>query len=740
VASIATLLKAPGRPPARKVLRAILDEFEDILVTQDPIAVPEENAHLPEMKELLRRSLGPELREAIRCHNVSEVEELHQLGKSAQRRIEKSMCRVEMDEACSFLHKQGVTTRQQLWRLLGFCNGETVTWLSVGLLIKVVSQIPQPLRIVYVSATVTAAAKGADGLAEFHKYVIMSFWLFVAEKLLQFAGRITMFRGEQLFTLRLKKEVYAACLRQDMEFYDTHRCGELQMRLDGDTREVCQKVLYFPVRCVQFAFFLVFNLSVVLSTNPKLVGATLSVLPLSLIGNLFLMKRLQRYYNKMHRRAELSASKTQEVLSNIRTVRSFAREPYELQRYMRYQEYEARVLNQVSLLQGMAQPLLHGMGELSFFVGLYYGGLLIMEGLLSSGEVITMVQGTQACTSVLLDLFDTMPEIAKGGKPASRICELLERRPSIEAWPWQDSPSREGWYASKTGKSQIQFNGVHFSYTGRNVEVLKGLRFEAKGGEVVALVGVTGCGKSTIMHLLLRFYSPTSGQIILDGRPLSDYEPHALRSQIGVVSQEPVLFGTSIRENLVYGAPALGLGTFTDDELRELCLLANAWEFIEQLPEGLSTEVGERGVQLSGGQKQRIAIARAMVKRPRVLLLDEATSALDVESEQVVQRALDEVIRSSACTTLVIAHRLATVRTASKIVVISGGIVAEEGTPRDLAARPKGLYARLLKAQSQSLCGSNGSNGSNGNHEAPTNGAAASPGHHADESNGFHES
>lgn len=717
VASIAEMLKVPGPRPAKKVFHTIFDENEDVLVTEEPIAVPAQSARMSEMKTLLARNLSSELQEAIQGRDVGKVEELEQLGERVWRHVDRALCSTEMRQAASFLRSQGIVRRRQIGRLLSFCNREVLVWLSIGLFIKIISQIPSPVRMLYVSATVTAAARGEDGLADFHSAALMSLWLFAAEKLLQFAGRITMFRGEQLFTLRLKREVYAACLRQDMEFFDSHRCGELQNRLNSDTREVCQKVLYFPVRFIQFSFYLVFNLLTLLSTNPRLVSATLSVLPMSLFGNIFLMKRLQKYYDRLQRRTEVSASKTQEVLSNIRTVRAFAREPHELRRFEQDQEYEARVLSKVNLLQSMTQPLLGVISELSFFVGLYYGGLLISKGLLGAGEVITLVQGTQACTTVVTDLFETFPEIAKVGKPASRICELLERRPVVEPLETKEDLSESSALLANGGDGHVvEFDDVHFAYpTRREAQVLRGLNFTARRGEVLALVGVTGCGKSTIMSLLMRFYRPTRGHIRFQGTPLEDFDAQWLRRQIGVVAQEPMLFGTSIRENLHYGftdkSTSSGNGfsnghsirSSDDSDVQSACILANAWEFIEHLPDGLSTEVGERGVQLSGGQKQRIAIARAILKQPKVLLLDEATSALDMESEKVVQRALDKVIRTSDCTTIVVAHRLATVQNAAQIVVIADGVAREQGAPHQLAQEPHGLYARLLQVQQEAF-------------------------------------
>eukprot|EP00929_Paragymnodinium_shiwhaense_P102755 TRINITY_DN65983_c0_g1_i1.p1 TRINITY_DN65983_c0_g1~~TRINITY_DN65983_c0_g1_i1.p1 ORF type:complete len:904 (+),score=227.08 TRINITY_DN65983_c0_g1_i1:69-2780(+) len=715
VATIAELLSLPGRRPASKLFAAIYDEFEGVLVTERPISVPKRHARITEIVAVLSESLQCELREAFSRRDTTEVERLYGLGNKVQKALKQDHSDLlptfsdELIRASDFLKDEKRASRQQILRLFQFVDREVSTWLVIGLVIKVLSQIPSPMRMIYVSATITAASKGSEGLEEFSSAMKMSLLLFAVEKLMQFAGRITMFHGEQLFTLRLKKEVYAACLRQDMKFFDSHKCGELQNRLHLDTAEVCNKVLYFPVRFIQFLFFMLFSISVLMVRSPRLVLATLSVLPLSMFGNLVLAKRVQRYYGKIQKRADASACKTQEVLANIRIVRSFAREPYELRQYLHDQEYEARINTTVNVLQSMMAPLFHSLSELSFFVGLYYGGLLITQGLLEPGEVITLVQGTQACNAPLNDLFDVLPQIAKAAKPAGRICDLLERPQSIErlftsadaeavldasmADASPGSPSRDAGVA-------LEFEDVFFSFPSRpEVGVLRGLSFEAAPGEVVGLVGPTGCGKSTVMSLLMRFYQPDRGQISFDRRRLEDYDPYWLRRQIAIVAQEPLLFGTSLRENLLYGAaPAQARAWAGDDaKLQEACELAHAWEFVQQMPEGLSTEVGERGVQLSGGQKQRIAIARAIIRRPKVLLLDEATSALDVESEKVVQQALDEVVRASACTTIVIAHRLSTIQNVDKIVVMKDGAVGEQGAPRELAERPGGLYQRLLR-------------------------------------------
>eukprot|EP00928_Gymnodinium_smaydae_P045650 TRINITY_DN3039_c0_g1_i1.p1 TRINITY_DN3039_c0_g1~~TRINITY_DN3039_c0_g1_i1.p1 ORF type:complete len:944 (+),score=243.36 TRINITY_DN3039_c0_g1_i1:211-2832(+) len=713
-AEIADVLgRSPSRRPARRLWRAIFDEFEEVLVTSPPVCLSPEAARLQEMAAALRESLTRELQEATKRHDLAELQELLDLGRQAQRFLcGGDLCEAELQKAEAFLGSRCGSRTETMRRLLKFVDGQVAMWLGCGLLIKVVSQMPGPARMIYVSAAVTAASRGAEGLPDFYAAVRTALWLFAAEKLLQLTGRFTMFRGEQLFTVRLKKEVYTACLRQDMEFYDSHKCGELQNRLNVDTSEFCQKALYFPVRFIQFACFIVFNLVTLFIMNPRLVSATLAVLPFTMFGNLVVAKRVQRFYLRIKKRADHSASVTHEVLSNIRTVRSFAREDHELWRYGCDQEYEQRVSGLVNVLQSITAPFFDILSEVSFFVGLYYGGLLVSKGMLAPGEVITLVQGTQACNGPLNDLFDTLPQISRAVQPAARISDLLAREPRIEQRCGSGRVPDEAQLRRSDAAvgGAVSFQDVHFAYPARrDVQVLRGLTFTAEPGEVVALVGATGCGKSTVMWLLMRFYQPASGEVRFDGQSLEAHNVYWLRRQIGLVQQEPLLFAGSIRDNLLYGVPteAVAAGEHHDfeEELREACQLACAWDFVRALPEGLSTEVGERGVQLSGGQKQRLAIARAMLKRPKVLLLDEATSALDVESEKVVQRAMDEVIRRSACTTLVIAHRLATVQSAAKVVVVESGVVAEEGPPAELALRPDGAFARLLRVQGESLRG-----------------------------------
>jgi len=300
----------------------------------------------------------------------------------------------------------------------------------------------------------------------------------------------------------------------------------------------------------------------------------------------------------------------------------------------------------------------------------------------------------------IFKLFDRKPAVPYPHivdyRPVSTISyfKVQENDVKLAARPESEQPD-DGHPRRKLDsvRGEVEFEGVKFVYPTRpDIQVLKGLTFSAKPKQTVALVGESGCGKSTTVSLLERLYLPTEGTIKLDGVPINELEIGWLRSQIGLVSQEPILFATSIYENIRYGKPDA-----TKEEIEEAAKMANAHNFIQSFPEGYNTPVGEKGVTLSGGQKQRIAIARALVRNPKVLLLDEATSALDAESEKVVQDALDRAREGR--TTIVIAHRLSTIKNADLIVVIDNGTVYEQGTHKTLMDKPDSLYAMLANAQ-----------------------------------------
>lgn len=313
---------------------------------------------------------------------------------------------------------------------------------------------------------------------------------------------------------------------------------------------------------------------------------------------------------------------------------------------------------------------------------------MLQNGLISNGDLIAFFSYTVFIGTAIAGLGNFYTELVGAMGATERIRNILGESGELEI-------EKEG-LESLSAKGNIRFENVHFQYpTREDVPVLKGLDLSLKAGEKIALVGPSGAGKSTVMQLLQRFYSWESGTISLDGSDIKSYDLKAYRSIFAIVPQEVILFGGSIKENILYGKPDA-----TEEELIEAAKKANAWEFISKFPEGMETLVGERGVKLSGGQKQRIAIARAILKDPLVLLLDEATSALDAESEKLVQDALDVLMEGR--TSIIIAHRLATIRDVDCIYVLEDGKVKESGTHKDLV-ESEGLYSQLANLQFNSI-------------------------------------
>ena len=313
---------------------------------------------------------------------------------------------------------------------------------------------------------------------------------------------------------------------------------------------------------------------------------------------------------------------------------------------------------------------------------LWYGGILVLRKEMQVGDLTAFILYTLTVAFAFGAVSDLWGDFMRAAGASERLFELLDREPKLHSGQ-QKLPSVRG---------EVALQNVYFTYPARpDMQVLKGLSLTLQAGEVVAVVGYSGAGKSTIAQLLSRFYDPQEGQVLLDGVDLRTLEQHWLREQVGVVSQEPILFATSIADNIRYGRT-----TATQAEVEAAAKAANAHSFIASFPDGYQTLVGERGVRLSGGQKQRVAIARAILKDPRLLVLDEATSALDAESEALVQQALDRLMHGR--TTLIIAHRLSTVLTADRVVVLDAGKVAETGTHDELLAHG-GIYRKLVERQ-----------------------------------------
>ncbi|XP_033108642.1 ATP-dependent translocase ABCB1-like [Anneissia japonica] len=485
---------------------------------------------------------------------------------------------------------------------------------------------------------------------------------------------------------KIRKEYFKSVLRQNIGWFDTHASGELNARLSDDVERIREGIGDKCGLALQYFGQFISGFAVGFYKSWELSLVMMSLTPLLAICGTIITKIVTQFAKKEQDSYAKAGSVAEEVLSAIRTVVAFGGENKEKIRYAKELETAKDVGIRKGQLTGISMGVTMFIMFCSYALAFWYGPRMIVDGKISGGDVIVVFFSVLVGSFGLGTMAPHLSNIATARGAAFTIYNIIDTVPPI------DSYSTDG-KKPKEVKGNIEFRDVQFSYPTRpDVEVLKRLNLNIKSGQMVALVGASGCGKSTTVALLQRFYSISGGQIIIDGNDLTDLNINWMRKDcIGVVSQEPILFATTIYENIAYGRDGV-----TNDEIVAAAKSANAHDFISKLPEGYNTMVGERGTQLSGGQKQRVAIARALVRNPKILLLDEATSALDSESERVVQEALDAA--QVGRTTLVIAHRLSTIKNADVIYAIDEGSVAESGSHDELMAK-NGVYAQLVTLQ-----------------------------------------
>jgi ATP-binding cassette subfamily B protein len=489
--------------------------------------------------------------------------------------------------------------------------------------------------------------------------------------------------GERVVA-RLRVNLYAAVIRQEIGFFDQRRTGELTNRLASDTTVLQNAVTVNLSMALRFGLQALGAIGILLWTSWKLTLVMLAVVPLVAIGAGIYGRKLRQISKDVQDALAVSSEVAEETLSGVRTVRAFAREESEVARYRSAVDESFRLAKYRAKLGASFTGGISFAGYGAIAAVLWYGGVMLSEGELSFGELTSFLLYTFTVAFSIGALSGLWSDFARAAGSSERVFELIDRQPEVSAEGMQ----------LETVRGDLELEAIHFAYPTRpETAVLQGLSLSLKPGQVVALVGPSGGGKSTVAALLCRLYDPQQGSLRLDGHLYEALDANWLRQQVGVVSQEPILFATSIADNIRYGHQ-----TATDAEVQAAAVAANAHEFVMAFPESYQTLVGERGVRLSGGQKQRIAIARALLKDPSILVLDEATSALDAESEHLVQEALERLMRGR--TTLVIAHRLSTVKDADRVVVLDGGQVAEAGTHEALVAQ-NGLYKRLVERQFQ---------------------------------------
>jgi ABC transporter fused permease/ATP-binding protein len=495
----------------------------------------------------------------------------------------------------------------------------------------------------------------------------------------------------------LRRDTYGRLIRLPMAFFAQRRVGELSGRIAGDLAQIEATLVGIVPQFLRQLVLLVGGVAFIAFTSGRLALVMLSSFPV-LIGVAIVFGR---WIRKLSREAQdrLAESNVivEETLQGIATVKAFTNESYEQGRYANgLADFLMVAIRGARARGGFVAFIIFALFG-SIVLVLWYGARLVQAGEMTAGELTRFLVYTMYVGGAIGSFAEVYGAVQRALGATHRVREILKEEPeAVSATPW--SERSEGRAESRPSLRSahgvtVNLNNVHFSYPARKeVPVLRGLSLEARAGQRIALVGPSGAGKSTIVNMLLRFYDPDSGQVLIDGRDARQFPLAELRGQMALVPQDVLLFGGTIADNIAYGKPGA-----TAAEIESAAHRANAHDFIVTFPEGYQTTVGERGVKLSGGQRQRVAIARAILRDPAVLVLDEATSSLDSESESLVQQALDELMKDR--TSVIIAHRLATVRGADRIFVIQDGQVAEAGTHDELLARPGGLYRTLSELQ-----------------------------------------
>ncbi|XP_038117776.1 multidrug resistance protein homolog 49 [Culex quinquefasciatus] len=491
-------------------------------------------------------------------------------------------------------------------------------------------------------------------------------------------------------TARLRQKTFKAILSQEMAWYDdtNNAVGALCARLSGDCASVQGATGTRIGSLLQAASTICIGIGIALYYSVNLTLVSVVAIPV-VLGAIMLESRYMESSGLKEKQSLEGAIKLAvEAISNIRTVASLGQEPHVLERYYKEMEKVDVACRKKTRLRGTVFALGQIMPFMGYGLALFYGGKLVSEKDLDYKDVIKISEALIFGAWMLGQALAYAPNVNSAMLSAGRLSKLFDRIPKMH----NPSSSYNPLFQNHDGG--IQFSNVEFRYPTRpTVPILQGLNLEIKPGHTVALVGPSGCGKSTCIQLLLRYYDPEGGKVAVDGVATTDYQLGRIRAQMGLVSQEPILFDRTIAENIGYGDNSRDIPM---PEIIEAAKLANIHEFIINLPKGYETSLGAKGAQLSGGQKQRIAIARALVRNPRILLLDEATSALDNQSEKIVQNALDHARKDRTC--IMIAHRLTTIQNADMICVIQNGVVVEKGTHDELMAHSK-TYAKLYTMQ-----------------------------------------
>jgi subfamily B ATP-binding cassette protein MsbA len=490
---------------------------------------------------------------------------------------------------------------------------------------------------------------------------------------------------EYLSMKDLRDDAYKHLHKLPIGYFKSERVGNIISRFTNDVNIIQASISATFSNLIKEPLTIIVFLGIAISISWRLSLFAFIIVPIASLIIAWIGTKLKKQTIILQTKMADITSILQETISGVKIVKAFGMEQFENQRFMNETKNYFKLVLKIVRIRNLSSPITEILSVIIGVVIIYYGGILVLvDGTLNASQFLGFLFAIFQMMPPIKELGSVNNRIQEASAAADRVFEIMDIEPHIKNIP--------NAIQLKDFKDEILFKNVSFKYEDSEVNVLENLNFSVKRGEIIALVGPSGGGKSTLADLIPRFYDPTEGQIFLDGNDIKEVAIESLRSKMGIVTQETFLFDTNIAENIAYG-----LTDYPMEKIIEAAKTANAHNFISEMPNGYNTIIGERGVKLSGGQRQRLTIARALLKNPEIMIFDEATSALDNESEILVQEAIERLMLNR--TTFVIAHRLSTIRNATSILVLDRGRIIQKGTHDNLIAEEKGLYKKLYEMQ-----------------------------------------
>ena len=523
------------------------------------------------------------------------------------------------------------------------------------------------------------------------KICVVILIVFLLKNLFGYVQSYLMAYVEQGLMMDIRNELYRHLHNLSLSYFTNERTGNLISRITNDVNVVNGGVSASFVTLIREPLLVIVFLGIAFTLSWQLTLLSFVVFPFSLSIISSIGRRLYRESGVMQEKMADITSVLQETISNVKVVKAFAMEDFEDKKFQKETKSYFRTMLTMTRVRNLATPVTEFLSIVAGVAIIWYGGKqVLVTGEMKAAEFLGFLFAIFQVMPPIKELSNVTNRLQEFAAAGRRIFEILDTKPAIQNLPDAIalSPLKKG----------IEFKNVSFFYSNNDddkspkTEILSSINLRIKKGEVVAIVGPSGSGKTTLVDLIARFYDPVDGVITFDGVDIRHFILQSLRGQIGIVTQETILFNDTVRNNIAYG-----LTDFPDKKIRDAARAANALSFIEAMPEGFESIIGDRGTKLSGGQRQRISIARALLKNPPIMILDEATSALDSESEVLVQEAIERLMRNR--TSLVIAHRLSTIRNADRIIVLEKGKIVQEGRHVELLKQKNGLYKRLCDLQ-----------------------------------------